>query len=89
MCTFPQVNEKCRFSLHRNQDPYEKSLMNSFLHQSSMMSSSDDIPLRKTALETLYDEDEIMDTAQTMPWFDPKYLAENVNQESSKRLYCL
>ena len=23
----------------------------------------------------MYDDDDIVDTAQTMPWFDPKYLA--------------
>jgi len=27
------------------------------------------------AYETMYDDDEIMDSNQTMPWFDPKYLA--------------
>ena len=54
--------------------------MNRFLRQSRMtQSSSDDIPLQKTALETLYDDDEMMDTAQTMPWFDPTYLAEEVS----------
>lgn len=43
-------------------------------------SSTDSMPLQKTALETLYDDDEILDTAQTMPWFDPKYLADNVSK---------
>ncbi len=72
-------------TLHR-EDPYEKTLMNRFLHQSRMtQSSSEDIPLQKTALETLYDDDEIVDTAQTMPWFDPTYLAENV---SSREVVC-
>ena len=38
------------------------------------------------AYETMYDDDEIMGT-QTMPWFDPKYLASsNPQREEEVRL---
>jgi hypothetical protein len=30
----------------------------------------------------MYDDDEIVDTAQTMPWFDPKYLASGRDEVS-------
>lgn len=57
-------------------DPYDKSMMNRYLRQSRM--SRDGIPLQKTALETMYDDDDMMGTAHTMPWFDSTYLAEEV-----------
>ena len=33
------------------------------------------------AYETMYDDDEIMNQKQTMPWFDPKYLASKEDDE--------
>ena len=29
------------------------------------------------AYETMYDDDDMMNRPQTMPWFDPNYLASN------------
>ena len=33
------------------------------------------------AYETMYDDDEILDQKQTMPWFDPNYLAAKEEDE--------
>ena len=35
------------------------------------------------AYETMYDDDEILDQPQTMPWFDPNYLAPKENTDVS------
>lgn len=32
-------------------------------------------PSSDLAYETMYDDDDIVDTNQTMPWFDPNYLS--------------
>ncbi len=49
-------------------------------HQKSRHSSHEDLALTSRggsdlAYETMYDDDDILETKQTMPWFDPKYLA--------------
>ena len=31
------------------------------------------------AYETMYDDDELLGNQQTMPWFDPNYMASNDN----------
>lgn len=56
--------------------------------------SSDDIPLHSSingqsdqAYETLYEDDDIVDTAQTMPWFDPKYLASG--KDAVRSIQCI
>ena len=62
----------------RPSDLYEKSFTRFRNTRRTKAESSDDIPLQSKsdlAYETMYDDDEIVDTAQTMPWFDPKYLA--------------
>ena len=35
------------------------------------------------AYETMYDDDEILDQPQTIPWFDPNYLAPKENTDVS------
>lgn len=44
------------------------------------------IPLSATtsdqAYETMYDDDEILGNPQTMPWFDPNYMASNPDDVS-------
>lgn len=34
------------------------------------------------AYETMYDDDDMMNQPQTMPWFDPNYLAPNQEEVS-------
>lgn len=68
------------FSISRRQsDLYEKSFKHSRAQRNGKSEFSDSIPLETSksdlAYETMFDDDEIVDTAQTMPWFDPKYLA--------------
>lgn len=71
------------FHHYRNRRPsdlYERSINRFPLRGLKGKGSSDDIALHSNgqsdlAYETMYDDDEIVDTAQTMPWFDPKYLA--------------
>ena len=39
------------------------------------------------AYETMYDDDELVDTNQTMPWFDPNYLASGKEEVHISSLY--
>ena len=65
----------------RPSDPYAPGYRKSRPKDHKMKNRSrEDIALvpssATSAYETMYnDDDEIMGTAQTMPWFDPKYLA--------------
>ena len=64
----------------RPSDPYERSINRLRRKHRDLRSSSEDIALHSTApsdlaYETMYDDDELVDTNQTMPWFDPQYLA--------------
>lgn len=66
-----------RYRNRRPSDLYEKTFNRLRAHRRHTK-GSDDIPLQSKsdlAYETMYDDDDIVDTAQTMPWFDPKYLA--------------
>ncbi len=59
-----------------------------------MKGYEEDIPLHSTgqsdlAYETMYDDDDIVDTAQTMPWFDPKYLASGKDEVILNSLSCI
>lgn len=74
-----------RGSGRRPSDLYEKSFTRFRNTRRPKAESSDDIPLQSKsdlAYETMYDDDEIVDTAQTMPWFDPKYLASGRDEVS-------
>lgn len=46
----------------------------------SILANSSDL-----AYETMFDDDEILNQPQTMPWFDPNYLAPNEGEGVSKR----
>ena len=58
-----------------------KSLL---FHLYSVAGASSDL-----AYETMYDDDEILDQSQTMPWFDPNYLASNEGAEGVCVWQCL
>lgn len=73
------ASPSCYRNRRRPSDLYEKAFSRLRSNRRLTKGSIDDMPLHSKssdlAYETMYDDDEIVDTAQTMPWFDPKYLA--------------
>ena len=71
------------YRARRSSDPYARSY-DRHLDRGKSKSRKDSermmlTPTRSTdqAYETMYDDDEILGNPQTMPWFDPNYLATN------------